>query len=300
VFGRDPAVTISAAFLMGCVGSLILAVVPAVLSDVHGEMRAVAISEANVLASLVATAPPFLVGWLAGTLVGWRPALLFGALISILIGVFLLVPRWSQETNQILHPSGRKLPILFWVYWLTLVLAVSVEFCMVFWSADYMEGELGMQKASAAQTVSLFLAGMIAGRLASSRLLRHLEAGWVVLGSILLGLFGFVLFWTATNPLVGMIGMAVTGFGVASLYPLILSLAIGASQGDESQAGARATLASGVAILLLPLTLGWLADIAGLKMGFVVVAALFVIMIGMMLYVRTIVPASAAPGVREG
>ena len=41
---------------MGLIGSLILAIVPAALSDQHGEMRAVALSEANVISSLIATA----------------------------------------------------------------------------------------------------------------------------------------------------------------------------------------------------------------------------------------------------
>src|SRR5215211_7847735 len=47
--GRNAFVTIGASFLMGWVGSLILAIVPAGLSDQHGEMRAVALSEANVI-----------------------------------------------------------------------------------------------------------------------------------------------------------------------------------------------------------------------------------------------------------
>jgi hypothetical protein len=64
----------------------------------------------------------------------------------------------------------QPLPFIFWVYWSSVVLAVSAEFCMIFWSADFMENSLGMQKASAAQAVSLFLGGMIVGRLASSRL----------------------------------------------------------------------------------------------------------------------------------
>ena len=56
--GRSPAVTIGAAFGMGLIGSLILVIVPSALSDRHGEQRAVALSEANVISSLVATAAP--------------------------------------------------------------------------------------------------------------------------------------------------------------------------------------------------------------------------------------------------
>ncbi len=62
--------------------------------------------------------------------------------------------------------------------------------------------------------------------------------------------------------------------GVASLYPLILALALGAAGADTVQAGARATLASGTAILALPLVLGRLADLAGIRPAYGVVAVL--------------------------
>ena len=151
-----------------------------------------------------------------------------------------------------------------------------------------MENELHMLRTSAAQAVSLFLAGMIIGRLAGSRVLRYLSARKVVLVSILLGILGFLSYWSTASVLVGMVSLAITGLGVASLYPLVLSMAMGASNGSAAQAGSRATLASGAAILALPLVLGRLADIAGLRTAFAVVAVLFVSILIMMLLVRRI------------
>jgi fucose permease len=66
----------------------------------------------------------------------------------------------------------------------------------------------------------------------------------------------------------------VTGLGVASLYPLILSLAMGTAPNNTVQASARATLASGAAILTLPLVLGRLADAVGIRSAYGVVALL--------------------------
>ncbi len=296
VLGRAPVVTVGAAFLMGCVGSLILAVVPPVLAHEHGEMGAVAISEANVLSSVLAAIAPILVGWLAGLLVGWRLALVVAAVVSILIGAVLFWQGQASENQaQANRPkndlpvrqSGPGLPRVFWFYWITLVLAVAIEFCTIYWSADYMMSALGLAQARAAQSVSLFLVGMITGRLVSSRVLRYLSARSVVLISIGLGILGFLFFWTTTSVGVGMVGLTVMGLGVAGLYPLILSMAIGAAKGREDQAGARATLASGTAILILPLVLGRLADLAGLKIAFTVIAVLFVAMMGMMMIRRT-------------
>ena len=132
---------------------------------------------------------------------------------------------------------------------------------MIFWSADYLENGLGMAKADAAQAVSLFLGAMIVGRLAGSRLVQYFSTPRLVSISILIAGVGFLIFWKGGSVILGLSGLFITGLGVASLYPLVLALAIGSSNGDTVQAGARATLASGAAILALPLALGRLADI---------------------------------------
>ncbi|HEX2993434.1 MAG TPA: hypothetical protein VHP14_01345, partial [Anaerolineales bacterium] len=178
----------------------------------------------------------------------------------------------TAETNQ----SGKTLPGLFWVYWMAIVLAVSVEFCMIFWSADYLENVLGMVKASAAQAVSLFLGGMILGRWAGSRLVQRFSTPRVVLASVVVATVGFLAFWQTENIFIGLTGLLLAGLGVASLYPLLLSLAIGAADGNTVQAGARATLASGTAILALPLILGRLADAVGIRSAYSVVLVLLV------------------------
>jgi len=64
--------------------------------------------------------------------------------------------------------------------------------------------------------------------------------------------------------------------GVANLYPLILSLTIGATKGNTVQASARATLASGTAILTLPLVLGRLADAVDIRLAYGIVVLLLI------------------------
>jgi len=71
-------------------------------------------------------------------------------------------------------------------------------------------------------------------------------------------------------------GLFITGLGVANFYPLILTLAIGAANGDTTQAGARATLASGTAILILPMALGRLADSTNIHQAYGIVILLLV------------------------
>ena len=278
LLGRTPIITIGASFLMGLIGSLILIIVPAALADQHDELKAVALSEANVIASFFSTAAPLLVGWFAQWLGQWRFALGIMALIPIFI--FIGLGKESAPANSSVHAPAIKfsksLPRLFWLYWVALFLGVAAEFCMVFWSADYLEQVLEMGKASAAQAVSLFLAGMILGRIAGSRLVQRFSTGSVVSISILIAGLGFLLFWRSQTVFLGLSGLFLTGLGVANLYPLILSLAISAAHGNTDQAGARATLASGTAILALPLALGRFADAVGIRMAFGVVLVLLI------------------------
>jgi len=278
LMGRTPVITIGASFLMGLIGSLILIVVPAALSEQHNELKAVALSEANVIASLFSTGAPLLVGWFAQWLGQWRFALGLMALTPILMFVSLgrAGDPTISSTHQVPSQSGKSLPSLFWVYWVALLLSVAVEFCMVFWSADYLERVLGLIKADAAQAVSLFLAAMIAGRVIGSRLVQRFSTPPVVFISILIAGVGFLLFWRTETSFLGLSGLFLTGLGVANLYPLILSLAIGAANGNTVQAGARATLASGTAILALPLALGRFADAVGIRLAFGVVLVLLV------------------------
>jgi len=230
------------------------------------------------VASLLATSAPLMVGWFAHAFGGWRLALGIMACLPCLMFLALgkgSAPTRASGTNEASKETG-SLPPLFWVYWVALVLGVSVEFCMIFWSADYMEQVLGLVKTNAAQAVSLFLGAMIVGRILGSRLVQRFSTRAIVTVSSTVATIGFLLFWKAQNGFLGLSGLFITGLGVANLYPLVLSLAINASNGNSVQAGARATLASGTAILALPLALGRLADAVGIRSAYAIVILLLV------------------------
>ena len=294
LIGRTPVITIGACFLMGLVGSLILTIVPSALSDLHGEQLAIAYAEANVISSVIATAAPLLVGFTAGVILigGWRLALGIAAFTPILMwfGFRKVKPPLAMAASQ--DPAARKqlLPVLFWVYWVGIVLAVAVEFCMLSWSADYLENSLGMIKAQAAQSVSFFLMGMIVGRLSGSRLVQRFSSSRLVLLSIGVASAGFFIFWMGKTVIIGISGLFITGLGVASLYPLLVSLAIRAAGSQTVLASARTTLASGTAVLTLPLVLGRLADSVGIHQAYGVVVVLLICVFLIILFASRIDP----------
>ena len=60
--GQQPAVTIAASLLMGTFGSFLLVMLQAALSDRHGALRAVALTEANVVAAVFSMLAPLIIG----------------------------------------------------------------------------------------------------------------------------------------------------------------------------------------------------------------------------------------------
>jgi fucose permease len=97
---------------------------------------------------------------------------------------------------------------------------------------------------------------------------------------------GFLVYWLSGNFALALAGLFVTGLGVASLYPLILSLAIETAPELSALATTRASLASGLAILALPLTLGRVADAVGIRSAYAVMLVVLVALFGIVLTAR--------------
>jgi hypothetical protein len=108
------------------------------------------------------------------------------------------------------------------------------------------------------------MVGMFAGRaaigsgLGAGRGIRHLMAGG--LGVILVGAG---LIWVSSNQLVSALGLLLGGLGTAGMWPLGVTMALQGAPKAPLQAAARATLASGVAVLFAPSALGLIGDSIG-------------------------------------
>ena len=286
--GRQPALTIFGLFLMGCLGTWILSMYPLILEQEMGSRSSVGVAEANTLGSIFAAAAPLLVGALASQAVGWRMAIIAAAAISLAWGVCLwLRTSEAQQRQTIVLVEGEqetsgKLPRRYWLIWFALMFGVAIEFCTIYWSADFNAKVLGLAQNAATQATSLFLVGMILGRFAGSRLLERLPARKILLGSIALGATGYLAFWSAAHTALSLAGLFIMGLGVANFYPTLLPLAIRSAGSQKQLAGARATLATGVAIFFLPFGLGSLADLLGIQRAFLIVGLLFVLVVAML------------------
>jgi MFS family permease len=268
---HSPIQTVGSVLLMGGVGSLVLVLIPAILSDRHGENRAIAIVEANTLSAATGAMAGLLIGLSEQTPAGWRGALL----LSLAIPLFLVIRfgRVSLPAAQRIGPrrhAGTRLPLAYWAFWLGVVLVVGTEFSLIFWGADFLV-TAGLSTSVAATTVSLFLWGMVAGRVTGRQIARWMPAEQLLLLALGVSGGGFFVYWLAPAVPVVVLGLFVAGLGVANLYPLIVALALGAAPGQSNEAGARLTFASGTAILAAPLLLGALADAVGIHLAYGVV-----------------------------
>ena len=151
---------------------------------------------------------------------------------------------------------------------------VAAEMCLSVWSTDFFISVVGLSRANAVLAFGAFPAAMLTGRFAGSRLTRSWSALTLLFSALGLALIGLPLFWLARIPTLNILGLFITGLGVANQYPLTMSMAISAAGEKTNQASARVTLAVGIALLSMPLTLGKLADAFGLQKAFAMIVTL--------------------------
>jgi MFS family permease len=276
VTGRHEIVTIAGAFAAGVLGSFLLVMIQAALSDRHGERRAIALTESNVAASISASFAPLLIGTMQRTGIGWR-----GALVLAVAALAVIVIRFQQqpipESALPAHMDDaprRALPTTFWLYWATVLFSVAIEWCMIFWGADFLEKVVGLSKIDASTLMTLFFVGTAAARLIGSRLARIMPSARLLVVALAITLGGFLLFWLAPVAPLNVVGLFVTGLGVANLYPLTLSVTTSLAPERANIASARTSMASGLAILVGPQILGAVADQLGINRAYGVVPLL--------------------------
>lgn len=262
-----PVVSILGCFVMGAVGCLILIIVPTLLADWHGANRSVAIGEANGFSYVASLTAAMAVGLFVAIDFGWRAALLLGVVLAGFLLLFLRgTPMPAAETPPA-AASGRKgghLPLAYWFYWLTLIAFVGVEQSVMVWATEFLTRIKGVPVASAAVTAGAFSFGMLVGRFSSALVLARISSARALYLSVVITVPAFLLFWGAPSLPLAVFGLFAVGLGCALQYPLTLTKAIVTAGPFGELATARASLGSGLSILIIPWVIGALADHTGL------------------------------------
>ncbi len=264
--------------LLGLAGTTVLSIAQSVLADEHGERRDRALVEANVAAAGCAVIAPPLLGVLAVTPLGWRwnfalPVIAMAALAIVYRRLALPVAR-PRDAEQ--PAATGALPARCILLAVLVALGIAVEFCLIYFGAEQIQST-GLSAAAATTALVAFYVGILVGRLAGAGLtVRPGRSVALVWASLALTAAGFVVFWLAGHPVLGIVGLLVAGIGVANLYPLSLALTLEAAPGRTDAANAVIQLIGGLAVVVAPFLLGALADHSGLHTAFAVELVLIV------------------------
>lgn len=256
-------VTVASCFFMGLTGAFIPAIVSALLSDIHGDRRDIALTEANAVCYGFAIAAPLIAGFAAWAGWNWRLVPLAGVVAAVVIvGAF-----WRcRVPDGVGSSSGNApLPAAYWGYWAMLGFAVALEFSALLWAPSYLERVVGLSASGAALGAGAFFVAMLLGRTVGIRLVRLYAARDIFFAISATTLVGFAAYWLAPVAAGAIGGLFLIGLGISLLFPITISFAMGAAGAAASdRASTRAMLAPGLAVLLTPPLLGSLADAAGL------------------------------------
>jgi MFS family permease len=273
--GHIAAVTVGSVLVMGVGGGLLLATIQAELADHHGELRAVALAEENVAASI---AYLMLIGALSLTAAvhaGWRVALLASLVVPVLAW-------WSNRRLAIEAPppsrlAQSRLPAVFWIAAAMLVCTTAAEWCITAWGATFVEDAADLSADTAVALMAGYFGGVLAGRTLGSRLARRHDPARLLTFALAVAALGFAILWPSTGPTQALVGLSLLGIGLSNLFPMAVSVAVALAPGRAVLASARAVMVSSFAVVLAPLTVGTLADATSLTAALGVVPVMLVL-----------------------
>jgi fucose permease len=266
------AVSLPAVLLMGLGGGTLGTQVNLEMSrDDEAESRRL-MSMGNGGAMIAAAAAPLAIGLAAQYLEAWRLALLIP--IVALAAIAVLRPRAARR--QVTPDLARsRLPRAYWVLWVFMVTAVSIEFSVVYWGSSVIIARTGAPSSQATLLASLFVVGMFVGRMALVRGMGTRRGSRALLVAAMAGVVaGVALVLVSPQPLVSGAGLLLIGLATGPTWPTVLAMAMATAPQARLQAASRATLAAGLAVLLAPSILGLASDAVGVVAAWPLVAGL--------------------------
>ena len=265
--------TLGGAVVAGFGGTMLVNVANAALSERHGRAGSAAITEANGLGALVGGVAPITLGLLVGIGAGWQPTLL--VVIVLITVVAVAMPKLPPPSGGApARGQAASLPQRYWWAWGVLVSLIAVEFSYSVWATTLVAERTGVPIGTATGTLTVLILCLGTGRLLGARLALRISPGVLLMAAIAVTLMGWGVLWTATSLPMAVVGMAVSGFGMALHFPLGVARSLEAAAGQTDVASGRIALGAGLAIGLAPFVLGSVTDLVGVVGAFLMVPGL--------------------------
>ena len=291
-FATNVAMTLAGAGLFGVAGGILLSWVNHTLSSLGGREASVALARVNLVGLLTALASPIAIATVDSLGVNGRFAMLLPfPFVVVLEGVFWrrarAAPAPATPVEVAPRRPAQRLPGAYWRAWLVLVVAVSLEFTIVYWGASLIGIRTGAGTSEATTAAAAFLLGMIASRIAlAAGLGTHAPRLRVTTLALTAVIVGALITWQATSVAIGAAGLFLAGLGVGPLYPVGIGFALSLVREAPEAAAARATLATGVALIGAPFLLAVTAERIGLENAWPLVAVAALVAIALVAATR--------------
>jgi fucose permease len=236
-----------------------------------------------------AIAGPFLLGFLTGIGSHWVVLYrLLAALFAVLAAVLLLMPMHlsaEPEPEAATPRVGLSARPAYWLSFVVLFLYVGVELGLSNWVAEYFSKTFRFDAASASLMVSVFWAGVLAGRFGVPALLRGVSPEALLKRFCVLATVA-ALALPAFNLVPGFEGLAwiavvfvfLAGLGASIVYPSVMTLIGICFPRDQSRVVGFAATGGGVGAFLFPFAMAAMAQLWGLTWGFAAYGVFAVLM----------------------
>lgn len=272
-------------FLLGLAGSPAGTVGQSIMLGMFPEKRERFLALQTLFAALGSFIAPLFVAMNYSAELSWRWAFIETAGIAMLLFaaiLFLPIPRAmakQQDCRKLSSILGNR-NILISVVLIFFYMATDIGFS--YWLAEYFKSELQASMKIASAGVSIFLAGMITGRLVTSRLLRILKSTRIMQSGLVLALVSLTLFLIVPFVPVKVASILFYGLGISPVFPLLM--ARGTAIFPDQPGTVSGILYASVSLsgMVFPLVIGAAASRMGILrsyflIGFIILALLIAI-----------------------
>ncbi len=289
------AIGVAFAFLLGVAVAPLPVCVAAILHDRHGRHVHVALTEANVAASVAACLVPAALALAALVGVSWRLALLLP--IVAYGACAILRPTARHAADEVRPEQSAARPRGGFGLWLLVLAAGSVcEGGVIFWGASLLDDRAGVSLDAATTLLVVFYTGELLSRLTVGRALRAIAPPRVLATLFALSAIGLLLVWATSSAAMAVVALAVAGIGIGGLFPLAYSVAMTASSTTPASAAARITNTSSSVSICVPLLFGVVGDAVGLRTAFLAGPSAALIGLLLLAYARRLPPGPGPSG----
>lgn len=293
------AVVLGLILVVAAFGGTALNAATARLAHSHPRHSATVITESNAAAAWVGLLSPLVLGVALSAGLGWwvGVAACLAAVLLSLLGLVVAdhlesaaaagagavpvpLPVLADTSDEVMAPipaAGQgRLPPNFWMAMGALSAAVATEFTVNFWGSTLISDATGAATATATGAMFASVLGVAIGRTIGPWTIGRLGTHRSLLLGFATSLAGFALLWSASLLAISVAGLLLTGFGLATLFPLLLDRGIVLSEGRPDLAMSRASLVLGLAVGSAPLLLGWLGNSISVRLALLLVPVMIV------------------------